>query len=81
MSCIPRPDLVHHAAPLYAGARLEGNRVALLSPGLDVVYRPEERVLCPHGVHDPAIDYLLCEDRVGPVPQSEGPEGQRALLS
>ena len=80
MGCVARPDLVHDAVPLYLGAGLEGNRVALLPPGLDVVDGAEDRVFRPHGIHDPTVDHLLREDRVGPVSKSEGAERQRALF-
>ena len=77
---VSRPDLVHHAAPLEGGARLKGRRVPLLAPGLDVVYRPQGWVLGPDGVYDTPVDHLFREDRVRPVPQSEGAERQRALV-
>lgn len=62
-------------------ARLKRDGGRLLASRFDVVHRPQDRVLGPHGVDNAAVYDLFREDGVGPVPQRQDAERQRSLCS
>ena len=75
---VARSKLVHHTLALHR-ARLKRRGRPLIPSLFHVVHGSQDRVFRPRSVDNAAVDDFLREDRVGPVPKSQGAERQSAL--